>query len=600
MHDVFISYSSKNKTIADAVCNRLESANIKCWYAPRDIAPGEDWEDAIINAIKGARIFILIYTKDSNASKQVLNEVANASHANCVLLPFRVDDCDMSPKLSYYLTSVHWMDAMTPPLENSIYALTARISEVLGNTPPPTPPTPPTPSAPPPKKKSKNFRFYLFTFAAILVILYTIMDIGSYFNRKSDTDTEVPDFSMIDISDLGDYIYPYESLSMFSGNLNAYILKNKNNSDLYYVNTSTGYTMFRIPNGAEVLSDTVSLLMAEPYNTVYFLENYNAFRTFDRTRGIWLCEEPVSLPLNENEHIADTFYHIQYMGQESPDQRGIVLIVYDGSLGICTKAIRCYPDGSYISTDISEHSLRGSLSGIDSSELEDLSVFLTTSNQVVLLNLETFEIIDESAEVLVEKYLPFNTNSILFSPDGRYLQLTNRYNTSSELLVWDLLTGRSVFNCTFTQNFTSYFISDHEIIYYNQDDCTLHLHDLKNGQSSILLDSKYFEKEAAFQTCPLTVWYDQNTSHFVFFVAPEDDTFKIVFTDRDGNVIAQSNTIQSPFGGYYYMNVYFLDDYLFVVLNAFDPENAPSDGIYTHVYKTKYSKNSNGELIFDN
>ncbi len=33
--DVFISYSSIDKTTADAACNALESAGIRCWIAPR-------------------------------------------------------------------------------------------------------------------------------------------------------------------------------------------------------------------------------------------------------------------------------------------------------------------------------------------------------------------------------------------------------------------------------------------------------------------------------------------------------------------------------------------------------------------------------------
>jgi hypothetical protein len=39
MHDVFISYSSKDKTVADSVCAKLEQEKISCWIAPRDILP---------------------------------------------------------------------------------------------------------------------------------------------------------------------------------------------------------------------------------------------------------------------------------------------------------------------------------------------------------------------------------------------------------------------------------------------------------------------------------------------------------------------------------------------------------------------------------
>ena len=34
--DVFVSYSSKNKTVADSIVSDFEANGIKCWYAPRD------------------------------------------------------------------------------------------------------------------------------------------------------------------------------------------------------------------------------------------------------------------------------------------------------------------------------------------------------------------------------------------------------------------------------------------------------------------------------------------------------------------------------------------------------------------------------------
>lgn len=42
-HDVFISYSSKDKKVADAIVADMEQHNIRCWYAPRDIRPGDEW-----------------------------------------------------------------------------------------------------------------------------------------------------------------------------------------------------------------------------------------------------------------------------------------------------------------------------------------------------------------------------------------------------------------------------------------------------------------------------------------------------------------------------------------------------------------------------
>jgi len=57
---VFISYSSKDKAIADAICHQLESEGIKCWIAPRDIEPGSKWTEAIMHGIEKCRAFILV------------------------------------------------------------------------------------------------------------------------------------------------------------------------------------------------------------------------------------------------------------------------------------------------------------------------------------------------------------------------------------------------------------------------------------------------------------------------------------------------------------------------------------------------------------
>ena len=44
-HDVFISYSQKDKATADAVCRALEHNSVRVWIAPRDIPPGAKWAE---------------------------------------------------------------------------------------------------------------------------------------------------------------------------------------------------------------------------------------------------------------------------------------------------------------------------------------------------------------------------------------------------------------------------------------------------------------------------------------------------------------------------------------------------------------------------
>jgi hypothetical protein len=121
--DVFISYSSLNKNVADAVVSSFEQNGIRCWYAPRDIMPGQEWVTAIHEAINASKLFVLIYTDSSNESRQVANEVALAFNSGKTLIPFRLSDTEMSTELEYYLTRVHWLDAVNPPLMQSIESL---------------------------------------------------------------------------------------------------------------------------------------------------------------------------------------------------------------------------------------------------------------------------------------------------------------------------------------------------------------------------------------------------------------------------------------------------------------------------------------------
>jgi formylglycine-generating enzyme required for sulfatase activity len=55
---VFLSYSSKDKAWADAACAVLEGRGVRCWIAPRDIAPGTEWGAAIIAGIDACRVMV--------------------------------------------------------------------------------------------------------------------------------------------------------------------------------------------------------------------------------------------------------------------------------------------------------------------------------------------------------------------------------------------------------------------------------------------------------------------------------------------------------------------------------------------------------------
>jgi hypothetical protein len=129
-HDVFISYSTQNKLVADALVATLERRKIRCWIASRDILPGEDFSSAIIKAINNSRLFVLVFSKDSNDSPFCKNEVAAAFDRGIIIIPFKIEDAQLSETMELYIGRKHWLDALTPPLEKHLEKLADTIQEM--------------------------------------------------------------------------------------------------------------------------------------------------------------------------------------------------------------------------------------------------------------------------------------------------------------------------------------------------------------------------------------------------------------------------------------------------------------------------------------
>jgi hypothetical protein len=131
-HDVFLSYSSKNKTIANAVCAKLEESGIRVWIAPRDVPAGSNFAGSIVDAIDGCKVLILIWSAHANVSKHILNEISQAFDKGIPIIPFRIQDVLPTSAMSYYISNTHWLDAIDPPLENHIGKLKSSIMAILG------------------------------------------------------------------------------------------------------------------------------------------------------------------------------------------------------------------------------------------------------------------------------------------------------------------------------------------------------------------------------------------------------------------------------------------------------------------------------------
>ncbi len=124
---VFISYSTQDTAAATEVRDGLEAAGLACWMAPRDIAPGLDYAEQIIDAIEACLVLVLLLSESSNQSLYVRNEVERAIAKRKLVIPLRIHNVTPSRSLEFFISNAQWIEAWQVPLEGYIAPLISAI-----------------------------------------------------------------------------------------------------------------------------------------------------------------------------------------------------------------------------------------------------------------------------------------------------------------------------------------------------------------------------------------------------------------------------------------------------------------------------------------
>ncbi|MFL6519602.1 MAG: TIR domain-containing protein [Chthoniobacterales bacterium] len=129
--DVFISHSAQDKKVSETICSALEQSGIRCWIAPRDVRAGKSFPGEITRAIQQSKVMLLIFSRHSNSSEQVLREVQLAVDSHLPIVRLRIEDIPLSDDLRYYLSTPHWLDALSHPISKHIPPVARAIKELL-------------------------------------------------------------------------------------------------------------------------------------------------------------------------------------------------------------------------------------------------------------------------------------------------------------------------------------------------------------------------------------------------------------------------------------------------------------------------------------
>ena len=143
----FISYATADRKQALAVCNALEKRGTPCWISCRDVAPGENYQEAIVRAIRDARAVVLVFSKAANTSDEIKKELSLASRYRVPILALRTDDVEPSDAFAYELSTRQWIEALGG-WEKAIDSLSAQLAQ--------TSPARPGDTEPPPQSWSRQ------------------------------------------------------------------------------------------------------------------------------------------------------------------------------------------------------------------------------------------------------------------------------------------------------------------------------------------------------------------------------------------------------------------------------------------------------------
>ena len=153
---VFICFSSKDQSTAHQVVAFLESHGIQCWISSRDVPPGQNYQNSIVQALEAAKAIVFLFSDNSSKSHEIMKELSLAASEQKAVIPLRLTPVTPSGALRYELATRQWIDAFPDPtasFDKLVAAVRSALSGSVGASDRPgaaerAPPSAPAPSAP--------------------------------------------------------------------------------------------------------------------------------------------------------------------------------------------------------------------------------------------------------------------------------------------------------------------------------------------------------------------------------------------------------------------------------------------------------------------
>jgi len=200
---IFLSYSRDDTDFVMNLAKKLRSAGADIWLDQLDIKVGENWDMAVQKALKESDNFLIVLSKTSVASNNVMDEVGYALSENKKVVPVLMEECEIPFRLQRRqfadLTGeddAKGMKTLISALGLSDSVAKKLIEPIPDPVDPPKPKPDPVPDSPkpkpdpvpdppnpkpdpvpaPPKPKSKTPFYIAAAVAAIAAIVFAFKD----------------------------------------------------------------------------------------------------------------------------------------------------------------------------------------------------------------------------------------------------------------------------------------------------------------------------------------------------------------------------------------------------------------------------------------
>jgi hypothetical protein len=127
---IFICFSSKDEAIARDVVEFLEAAGLRCWISLRDVPPGHNYQETIVQALEASRGIVFLFSESSSKSGEIKKELSIGGSINTPVFPLRLAPITPTGALRYELATRQWIDIF-PDQERALGKLVDTIDRVL-------------------------------------------------------------------------------------------------------------------------------------------------------------------------------------------------------------------------------------------------------------------------------------------------------------------------------------------------------------------------------------------------------------------------------------------------------------------------------------